>query len=68
MGWTSITLTEATRDILRDDKPEGVSWDRYLTDLVDDTEGGESTVSYDDVKAATRAAIREELPVEAMGR
>ena len=35
MGETSIPCTEATRDRLRDDKPQGVSWDRYLKQLAD---------------------------------
>lgn len=38
MGETSIPCTEATRDRLRDDKTPGVSWDRYLTDLLDDAQ------------------------------
>lgn len=38
MGETSIPCTETTRDRLRDDKTAGVSWDRYLNDLLDAAE------------------------------
>jgi hypothetical protein len=49
MGETSIPCTEATRDVLREDKTPGVSWDRYLTDLLADakraTDGGDDVDS-----------------------
>jgi hypothetical protein len=38
MGETSIPCQEETRDRLRDDKTVGVSWDRYLNDLLDAAE------------------------------
>lgn len=38
MGETSIPCREETRDRLRDDKTSGVSWDRYLNDLLDAAE------------------------------
>jgi len=38
MGETSIPCREDTRDRLRDDKTSGVSWDRYLNDLLDAAE------------------------------
>jgi NAD(P)-dependent dehydrogenase (short-subunit alcohol dehydrogenase family) len=38
VGETSIPCTESTRDRLRDDKTTGVSWDRYLNDLLDAAE------------------------------
>lgn len=38
MGETSIPCTEATRNRLRDGKTSGVSWDRYLNDLLDAAE------------------------------
>ena len=38
MGETSIPCRAETRDRLRDDKTAGVSWDRYLNDLLDAAE------------------------------
>jgi hypothetical protein len=38
MGETSIPCQAETRNRLRDDKTAGVSWDRYLNDLLDAAE------------------------------
>lgn len=70
MGQTSIPCDSEVRDRLAVDKPEDASWSEYLSDLHSGmelvVEKEQTGVGYDDVLAATRQAIREELPVEEM--
>jgi hypothetical protein len=49
MGETSIPCREETRDRLRDDKTSGVSWDRYLNDLLDAEERADDHENAGDV-------------------
>jgi len=52
MGQTSIPCSKAMRDRLRDEKPQGVSWDKFLDDLL---EGGPTeTVPVDEALARLR--------------
>jgi hypothetical protein len=55
MGETSIPCREDTRDRLRDDKTSGVSWDRYLNDLLDAAERADDHANGADVDAIADA-------------
>lgn len=72
MGRTSIPCSGGTRDYLKDMKEEqGKDWDSFLLDLAEhetSQPNNSNELSYDDVKGACASAIRDELPVERMGR
>ena len=55
MGETSIPCREDTRDRLRDDKTSGVSWDRYLNDLLDAAERADDAANGAEVDAIADA-------------
>jgi len=55
MGETSIPCREDTRDRLRDDKTSGVSWDRYLNDLLDAAERADDHANGAEVDAIADA-------------
>jgi len=70
MGQTSIPVSEAVRDRLSEDKPDGMSWSEYLTAMHSELEitvqGTDEGVSHDDLVSAMETAMRNVLPDEVL--
>lgn len=65
MGRTSIPCDDETRDKLAEQKPEDVNWDDFLLTLAgeaDAVQTNSNELSFDDVKGACAAALRDEIP------
>lgn len=65
MGETSIPCREDTRDRLRDDKTSGVSWDRYLNDLLDAAERADDHANGAEVDAIADAVADRGVSLDA---
>lgn len=68
MGRTSIPCSDETRDKLAENKPEDTNWDDYLLTLAGETDAVQTNsneLGFDDVKAACKRALNEELPERA---
>ncbi len=71
--YTSIRVSQSAKDAAEESKQENETWDEYIQrcsnnppEVREFVEADADGLAYDDVVAATRKAIRDELPTERM--